>query len=50
MRQVEKNEKLSTLNAPVFTHPNRYPQVRAIARAQLIAPSAARIAPGLPCR
>ena len=51
VRQVDHNAELTTLNAPMLVQVNSYyPQVRAIALAWLIAPSAARIAPGLPCR
>ena len=50
MRQVDHNAELTTLNAKMLVHVNSYyPQVRAIALAWLIAPSAARIALGLPC-
>ena len=42
MRQVENNAKLNTLNAPNVDTVNSYPQVRAPARARLIAPAQPR--------
>ena len=51
MRQVYWNPKLATLKLPKLETVGGYLRVhaRALARARLIAPAAARITPSLPC-
>ena len=51
MRQVRDNAALTTLELPELETVGGYLRVhaRALARARLIAPAAARITPSLPC-
>ena len=59
MRQVNRNPELTTLQLPKLETVGYYGgylkysyldvRARALARARLIAPAAARIAPSLPC-